>query len=74
MLFPDRFLVSHSLFRAVTAKRPDGELIHHSDKGSQYCSQEYRQLLDQFGMITTMMIYTHVLNRPLLSVKSPADL
>ena len=33
-----RDLVSQSLFRAVAAKRPHPGLIHHSDRGSQYCS------------------------------------
>ncbi len=47
-------LVSQSLFKAVAAKRPAHGLIHHSDRGSQYCSHEYRGLLDQFGMITSM--------------------
>ncbi len=31
-------LVSKSLFRAVAAKRPPKGLIHHSDRGSQYCA------------------------------------
>lgn len=47
-------LVSQSLFRAVAAKRPATGLIHHSDRGSQYCSLEYRRLLDQFGMQASM--------------------
>lgn len=47
-------LVSQSLFRAVSAKRPSAGLIHHSDRGSQYCSHEYRKLLDQFNMRTSM--------------------
>ncbi|PTL34957.1 hypothetical protein CLG94_12085 [Candidatus Methylomirabilis limnetica] len=34
-------LVSQSLCRAVTSKRPVRGLIHHSDRGSQYCSYEY---------------------------------
>jgi putative transposase len=46
--------VSQSLFRAVVAKRPPRGLIHHSDRGSQYCSKEYRKLLTQFGMQTSM--------------------
>ena len=29
-------------------------LIHHSDRGSQYCSHEYRKILDQFGMKASM--------------------
>ena len=47
-------LVSESLFRAVAAKRPATGLIHHSDRGSQYCSYEYRDLLEQFGMNASM--------------------
>ena len=47
-------LVSQSLFRAVAAKKPVPGLIHHSDRGSQYCSHEYRKLLDQFHMRASM--------------------
>jgi putative transposase len=49
-----RNLVSQSLFRAVEAKRPAKGLLHHSDRGSQYCSYEYRQILDQFGLQASM--------------------
>ena len=31
-------LVMRSLFRAVAKKHPAAGLIHHSDRGSQYCS------------------------------------
>jgi len=47
-------LVIQSLFRAVAAKRPAKGLIHHSDRGSQYCSPKYRKLLEQFGMTASM--------------------
>jgi len=47
-------LVSQSLFRAVAAKRPTKGLLHHSDRGSQYCSYEYRGLLERFGMRASM--------------------
>jgi transposase InsO family protein len=49
-----RNLVSQSLFRAVAAKCPSKGLIHHSDRGSQYCSCEYSQILDQFGLQASM--------------------
>jgi putative transposase len=49
-----RNLVSQSLFRAVAAKRPAEGLVHHSDRGSQYCSYEYRELLGQFEMKASM--------------------
>lgn len=47
-------LVSQSLFRAVSLKRPQAGLIHHSDRGSQYCSTEYRKLLKRYGMEASM--------------------
>jgi putative transposase len=49
-----RNLVSQSLIRALEAKRPAKGLIHHSDRGSQYCAHEYRNLLDQFGLTASM--------------------
>ena len=49
-----RNLVSQSLFKAVAAKRPAEGLIHHSDRGSQYCSHEYRNLLERFGLKASM--------------------
>jgi len=47
-------LVSQSLFKAVAAKRPGPGLIHHSDRGVQYCAHEYRNLIDQFKMRVSM--------------------
>ncbi len=47
-------LVSHALFRAVAAKRPAKGLMHHSDRGSQYCSRAYQKQLQQFGMCASM--------------------
>ena len=49
-----RNLVSQSLLRALSTKRPSGGLIHHSDRGSQYCAYEYQQLLDRFDMVASM--------------------
>jgi transposase InsO family protein len=49
-----RNLASQSLFQAVTAKRPGKGLIHHSDRGSQYCSHDFRNFLERFGMIASM--------------------
>ena len=49
-----RNLVSQSLLRAVTNRRPQKGLLHHSDRGSQYCSHEYQSLLRQFGLEASM--------------------
>ena len=47
-------LVAQALFRAVTTKRPGPGLIHHSDRGSQYCAHDYQRMLRQFGMQSSM--------------------
>ena len=47
-------LTARALFRAVQQKRPPAGLIHHSDRGSQYCAHDYRVLLDQFGFRASM--------------------
>ena len=47
-------LVEKSLVRAVTAKRPPQGLIHHSDRGSQYCSPHFQKLLARLGMKPSM--------------------
>ena len=47
-------LISQSLLRAVTIKRLEKGLLHHSDRGSQYCSHEYRNLLDECGLRASM--------------------
>lgn len=47
-------LVQQALFRAVSKKRPPPGLMHHSDRGSQYCSHDYRKMLRQFGMTASM--------------------
>ena len=49
-----RNLVSQSLIRAVAAKRPPQGLVHHSDRGSQYCSHEFRNILDRYVLIASM--------------------
>jgi len=47
-------LVEESLLRAVSSKVPEKGLLHHSDRGVQYCSQEYRSLLKRFGLTVSM--------------------
>lgn len=38
----------------MQTKRPAPGLIHHLDRGSQYCASDYRNLLDQFDMKASM--------------------
>jgi len=49
-----RNLVSQSLFRGIETKRPSKGLLHHSDRGSQYCSHDFRDILKQHGFIASM--------------------
>lgn len=49
-----RNLVSQSLFRALETKRPPEGLLHHSDRGSQYCSHEFRNILERYGLMASM--------------------
>jgi putative transposase len=49
-----RNLVSQSLLRAVNTRKPEKGLLHHSDRGSQYCSHEYQGLLRRFGLEVSM--------------------
>jgi len=47
-------LVVRALDQAVAVRRPAAELIHHSDRGSQYCSHEYQALLRGCGLRVSM--------------------
>lgn len=47
-------LVQSALRKAIDTKHPARGLIHHSDRGSQYCAQAYQATLRQFGMIPSM--------------------
>ena len=49
-----RSLVLKALDMAVIARQPGIGLIHHSDRGSQYASADYRAALDAHGMIASM--------------------
>lgn len=47
-------LVMRSLSMGVALKKPDPGLIHHSDRGSQYCAKDYGRLLEKFQMKSSM--------------------
>jgi len=50
----DRSLVLAALAMAVGHRRPARGLIHHSDRGSQYASEDYRTALADHGMLASM--------------------
>jgi putative transposase len=50
-----RSLVIDALQMGVFQRRPrNGELIFHSDRGSQYASDDFRAVLDQHGVMASM--------------------
>ena len=47
-------LVARAFERAVASQRPAPGLLHHSDRGSQYASDAYRELLRSHGAVASM--------------------
>jgi putative transposase len=43
-----------ALTMAISAKRPGAGLIHHSDRGVQYASEDYRKLMQSAGFWASM--------------------
>lgn len=49
---PDE-LTQQALEMAILQRQPPAELLHHSDQGSQYTSQDYQALLAKHRMLTS---------------------
>jgi putative transposase len=47
-------LTLEALRKALAVRRPDKGLIHHSDRGCQYCSTAYQAQLKQHGIRISM--------------------
>ena len=52
-------LVCDALMMAVWQRHPTTGLIHHSDRGSQYASKTFRQLLNSNGFNRPLKNYLH---------------
>ena len=50
----EKGLVTDALTMAYLRRKPGRGLVHHSDRGSQYASTDYRSLLKDFGMHMSM--------------------
>jgi len=48
-----------ALQKALASTRPKGELIHHSDRGIQYCSNQYVDKLKKHGIKISMTEENH---------------
>jgi putative transposase len=49
-----RALAVEALQRAIATRNPSPGLVHHSDRGSQYCSVVYQALLRKHGILISM--------------------
>jgi putative transposase len=49
-----RALAVEALQRAIATRNPSPGLVHHSDRGSQYCSVDYQALLRKHGILISM--------------------
>lgn len=50
----DAELVVRALQMAIAQRSPEAGLLHHSDQGSQYTSDDFQKVLSQRGMICSM--------------------
>jgi transposase InsO family protein len=50
----ERYLVIEALQMAIETRQPPPGLLHHSDRGSQYASDDYQALLQQHQMQASM--------------------
>lgn len=50
----DRHLTMRALETAIRRRCPSAGLLHHSDQGSTYASEDYRDLLDEHGIVCSM--------------------
>ncbi len=50
----DRWLALGALEMAIAAREPSERLLHHSDRGSQYASADYRERLNALGITCSM--------------------
>ncbi|WP_246015989.1 IS3 family transposase, partial [Azospirillum griseum] len=47
-------LAMSALRRAIALRSPPKDVVHHSDRGSQYCSADYQKILKDGGFVISM--------------------
>lgn len=50
----DRHLAMAALREAIKRRCPDAGLLHHTDRGSTYASEDYRNVLEKHGIVCSM--------------------
>ena len=58
-----RDLAIRALNMAIALRRPPKGCIHHSDRGSQYCSHDYQKILRQHGFKVSPLKHVNMLCR-----------
>ena len=51
---PTQELVSEALLMAIEQRHPTAGLIHHSDQGILYCTNQYVELIKRHGVVRSM--------------------
>ncbi len=46
--------VAKALLMALRQRKTDRKLIHHSDRGIQYCAAAYQRIHDRYGITCSM--------------------
>ena len=47
-------ILADALHKALRRRKPEAGLIFHSDRGTQYASYAFRDLMDRYGFVPSM--------------------
>ncbi len=50
----NHMILADALHKALRRRKPEAGLIFHSDRGTQYASYAFRDLMDQYGFVQSM--------------------
>jgi putative transposase len=67
----DRHLTIKALAMALKRRCPDIGLLHHSDQGSPYASEDYQTLLDAHGITCRMSRRGNCYDNAVMEASSP---
>jgi transposase InsO family protein len=53
-MYPSDYLLEFNRIFAFWQRKPQSDLLHHCNLGSQYACHDYQSRLSQYGMIASM--------------------
>jgi putative transposase len=59
-------ILAEALEKALRRRKPEAGLIFHSDRGTQYASYAFRDLLDRYGFVQSMSSTGHCYDNALM--------